>query len=97
MSERVDADGVAYSLVETADTRGRRLYLDGEPFPYATGGGRDLQVIRSAGLTVLLVPVVVLGAVTITAKSYEETPHFKMTADGDRLVWVDGAWLKLAN
>ncbi len=70
MSEHLDRDGVTFTLAERAETVGSRLYLDGELFPYATSGDHDLTVIREHGLTVLLIPVVVQGPVTITPKMY---------------------------
>jgi hypothetical protein len=64
---RTDLDGVPYVIAQNAETRGRRLYIDGEPFPWATSGepGEHLRVERAGVWSVLWVPVVVDGPVTI--------------------------------
>lgn len=103
MSAHVDANGVPYTLAESAETRGRRLYIDGEPFPYATGGGECLKVLRSGELTVLLVPIVVMGPVTITPKPVtaaeeDRFPDFTVAFDSDghpESVLLNGQWRKL--
>jgi hypothetical protein len=99
MSEHLDAEGVPFTMVEHAETKGRRLYLDGEPFPYATSG--DMRVERTPGLTVVWVPVAVHGPVTIRVKpaGSNRFPDFTVSHDADgapESVLLNGTWRKLA-
>lgn len=73
---RHDSDGNPYWVAREAETRGRRLYLDDEAFPYATSGEHDLRVERPGPLTVLWVPIVVDGPVTITPAKHRARPSW---------------------
>lgn len=84
MSGPRDDDGVPVRVAAHAEWRGqgRRLYLDGEPFPYGTHAPPVLDpVIEEAnsvdasahgrGYHVLWVPVVVVGTVDTSAQATE--------------------------
>lgn len=93
------------TLPTSAEVHDRRLYLDGQPFPYATSASIDLQVIRTEGLTTIMVPLVVHGPVTVGQKLYghhqgahTDLPSVACNEAGEPVkVFVDGRWRSLTD